>query len=470
MMPDNSKAPIDSESPARRTTGGAYPWYVVGVLMFAYIVAIVDRQILSLLVEPIKRDLGVTDTQIGLLAGFAFVVFYSILGVPIARLADRKNRKAIISIGIVIWSLMTAACGLTKTYAQLFIMRVGVGVGEATLSPAAYSIMADYFPPRKLARAIGVYAMGLYAGSGIALLAGSAVVAMLSGQGMIDFPVIGEMHRWQLTFIVVAIPGFLVLALMASVREPPRRQFAFDGSHKNIEAEPVPFREIRQFFRENRRLIIAHFGGFLMIGTVISAFLIWVPEFLRRTYGYTIAEAGAIYGIALLLFGTAGPYFGGWFAEWLANRGYRDAEMRAAAICGAIMIPIAIVAPLAPERISGLVMLALLSFILAAPQGLPPTIIQLIAPNKMRAQFTAFFMLVAVLAGFSLGPAFTAMITDYVFGYDEALPYSLAIVSAGLTPIGVALLVYGLKPYRERLAIGQEAVQFRHTNSVPGDQ
>ena len=457
MKPDNDTMPGDSQTPEKPTAGGAYAWYVVAVLMVAYIVAIVDRQILSLLVEPIKRDLGVSDTQVGLLAGFAFAVFYSILGVPIARLADRKNRKAIIAIGIVIWTLMTAACGLAKSYAQLFAMRVGVGVGEATLSPAAYSIMADYFPPRRLARAISVYAMGLYAGSGIALLAGSAVVAMLSGPGMLDLPVVGEIHRWQTTFIVVALPGFIVLALTMTVREPPRRQFAYDGSHRTVAAKAVALREIREFFRRNRRLIVAHFGGFLMIGTVISAFLIWVPELLRRTYDYTIAEAGAIYGLSLLLFGTAGPYFGGWFAEWLANRGYRDAEMRAAAICGAIMIPISVLAPLAPGRVSVLVMLALLSFILASAQGLPPAIMQLIAPNRMRAQFTALFMLVAVLAGFSLGPACTAIITDYVFGYEEALPYSLAIVGAGLTPIGVAFLVYGLKPYRERLAEAQES-------------
>ncbi len=465
--PDSSADTATTQTPP---AGGAYAWYVVGVLMFAYIVAIVDRQILSLLVEPIKRDLGVTDTQIGLLAGFAFVLFYSILGVPIARLADRKNRKAIIAIGVVIWSVMTAACGLAKSYAQLFAMRIGVGVGEATLSPAAYSIMADYFPPRKLARAIGVYAMGLYAGSGLALLAGSAVVAMLSGPGAIDVPFIGELRRWQLTFIAVAIPGFVVLALMMTVREPPRRQFAHDGSHREIEKQPdpVPFSEIRIFFRQNRRLIVAHFGGFLMIGTVISAFLIWVPEFLRRTYDYTIAEAGAIYGFSLLLFGTAGPYFGGWFAEWLANRGFRDAEMRAAAICGAITIPISIVAPLAPGRTSGLVMLALLSFILASAQGLPPTIMQLIAPNRMRAQLTALFMLVAVLAGFTLGPACTALITDYVFGYEEALPYSLAIVSAALTPIGVALLAYGLKPYRERLAQIQDAMQSQPARQESG--
>ena len=153
---------------------------MVAVLLLAYTVAFIDRSILSLLVQPIRRDLGISDTQIGLLAGFAFAIFYSVLGVPIARLADHHNRCAIISIGVAVWSIMTAACGLSKTYWQLFLTRVGVGVGEATLSPAAYSMIADYFEPKKLAKAIGVYCMGLYAGAGLAMLAGSAVVAAVS--------------------------------------------------------------------------------------------------------------------------------------------------------------------------------------------------------------------------------------------------------------------------------------------------
>ncbi len=455
---DAEQTQTDSKEDGRHAGGGAYAWYVVAVLMFAYIVAILDRQILSLLVQPIKRDLGVSDTQFGLLAGFAFVVFYSILGVPIARLADRMNRKWIISIGVVIWSFMTAGCGLTKSYLQLFIMRVGVGVGEATLSPAAYSIMADYFPPNKLARAIGVYAMGLYAGAGIALLAGSAVVALVSGPGLIELPVVGAVRRWQLAFFVVALPGLLVLALMMTVREPSRRDFDADGVHRTSDTTPVSLAEMRQFLSHNVRVIAAHFVGFLALGTVISAYLIWIPELFRRTYDYSIAEAGVIYGLCLLVFGTAGPYFGGWFSEWLSRRGYRDAEMRAAALLGSIMIPLSVLAPLAPGRPSAIVLLALVSFILSSPQGLAPTILQLVAPNRMRAQFTAIFMLIAVLTGFTVGPALTALITDFVFGDEKALRYSLSIVSAALTPVGVAFLFYGLKPYRERRMQSSEQI------------
>ena len=429
-----------------------YAWYVVAVLMLAYMVAFVDRQILSLLVEPIKRDLDVTDTQIGWLAGFAFAVFYSILGVPIARLADRTNRCALISIGVVLWSIMTAACGLTKTYWQLFLMRVGVGVGEATLSPAAYSLISDYFPPNKIAKAVGVYAMGLYMGAGVALLTGSAVVGLVSDAGNVTLPLVGEVRAWQLTFFIVALPGMLVLALMATVREPVRREFLPDGSSVATAVQRVPLSEIAAFFRYNSRIMIAHFGGFLALGTVISAYLIWVPEFLRRSHGFSIAEAGFIYGLALLVLGGAAPYAGGWFAEWLGRRGHRDAEMRAAFIGGLAMIPLTILAPLVPGKVAAVVMLGLVTFALAFPQGLAPTILAVVAPNRMRAQVTALFILLGVLAGFSLGPAFVAIVTDSVFRDDADLRYSLAIVSAVLTPVGVAFLYYGLKPFRERKA------------------
>lgn len=440
-----NKEQADSEL----TSGGSYAWYVVSVLMFAYLVAFVDRQILSLLVQPIKRDMGVTDTQISLLAGFAFVIFYTILGVPIARLADRTNRKYLICIGVFLWSVMTAVCGLTKSYWQLFLARVGVGIGEATLSPAAYSMMADYFPPNKLARAIGVYAMGLYIGAGVAMLTGSAVVSMVLEAGAVEYPIVGTLYPWQLTFFVVALPGLLVLALMATVKEPPRRETAQAGQ-KLTASGSVPIAEIRRFLQSNRRMVLAHLMGFLSLGTVVSAYLVWVPEFLRRTHDFSVPQAGIIYGLCLLFFGAAGPYAGGWFAEWLSRKGYRDAEMRASMLLGCAMIPCVVLAPLAPDRVSAIVMLAAATFFLSAPQGLAPTIIQLMAPNRMRAQVTSLFMLIAVLAGFSLGPYFVAWFTDAVFGDEAAIRYSLAIVSGILTPIGVLCLWYGMKPFAER--------------------
>ncbi len=438
----------DSSTQPKQGQGGTYSWYVVAVLMFAYMVAFVDRQILSLLVYPIKRDLGVSDTEIGLLAGFAFAIFYSVLGVPIARLADRTNRKRLISVGVILWSLMTAACGLTKTFWQLFLARVGVGVGEATLSPAAYSIMADYFPPNKLASALSVYAMGLYIGAGLALLLGSAVIALVSGAEPVNIPLIGQVFPWQLTFFIVALPGLIVLALLATVKEPPRRQTV--SGYPNNKNKNASLKEVAQFLNANQRLFLSHLFGFLAIGTVISAYLIWTPEFLRRTHGFTVPEAGATYGLCLLIFGSAGPYFGGWLATYLNSRGFKDAEMRAAMLLSIAMIPMVIITPLVNERISVVLMLAIVTFLLSAPQGLAPTIIQLMTPNHMRAQTTALFMLFAVLVGFSAGPYLVAFLTENIFHAETSINHSLSIVSGILTPLGAACIFYGLKPFAVR--------------------
>ncbi len=430
----------------------AYAWYVVGVLTLAFTISFIDRQILSLLVQPIKQDLGVSDTQIGLLAGFAFAIFYSVLGVPIARLADNSSRRGLISIGVLLWSIMTAACGLARSYGTLFLMRIGVGVGEATLSPAAYSMIADYFPPNKLGRAIGVYAMGLYIGAGLAMVVGSAVVGLISEAGPLDLPLVGTLRPWQLTFVAVALPGLPLLLLMATVREPQRREYQADGSHRQSSREKVQLSDIVAFFGQNRRLITAHFAGFLILGTVISAFLIWTPEFLRRTHGFSISEAGTIYGVILLTFGCIGPYAGGRLAEFLANRGYEDAEMRASLFGALLMIPLCILMPLVSNRYVAIGLLGLLTFALSLPQGLVPTILQLIAPNRMRAQITAIFIFLSVLAGYTLGPTLVAMCTDYVFGYEEAIAYSLAIVGGGLAPLGAWVISLGMKPFRQRMS------------------
>ena len=445
--------------PSPRQRGDLYPWYVVVVLTFAFTVAFIDRQILSLLVQPIRRDLGISDTQISLLAGFAFAVFYSILGVPIARLADRRSRRAIISVGVFLWSLMTAACGLAKSFAGLFAARVGVGVGEATLSPAAYSMIADYFPPHKLARAIAVYAMGLYLGAGLAMIAGSVVVRVVSDAGPVTVPFIGTLFPWQLTFFAVALPGILVLAGMATVREPERHDHLVEppspvrseeATQPMAPVKAVPVAEVVAFFRRNLRFIAAHFAGFGLLGTVITAYMVWTPEFLRRSYGLDIADAGLIYGLILLVFGATGPYAGGWVATWLVAKGHRDGEMRTAVIGGLVMTPLAVLTPLAPGPLAAIALLAATSFALSFPQAFPPTLLQLMAPNRLRAQVTAIFMLVSVLTAYTIGPALVAILNDYVFRDDAALRYSLALVSAVLTPAGAACLMLGMKPFRER--------------------
>jgi MFS family permease len=411
--------------------------------MFAYMVAFIDRQILSLLIQPIKEDLGVTDTQIGLLAGLAFAIFYSFIGIPIAKLADTKNRVSIISVGVALWTLMTAICGLTKTYFYLFLARIGVGVGEAALSPAAYSMIADYFPKEKLGRAIGIYVIGLYLGAGIAMLVGSAVISLVSSLPPIDLPYYGNIKPWQLTFLLVSIPGILVLLLLLSIKEPQRQNYLNSDMPKESS-----FREVVIYLWGLRKIFINLNIGICINGAVIAGFMVWIPEWLRRTYEINIVDAGLIYGFALLIFGSIGPFIGGWVSDYLAKKNYKDAPMRTVLYAAFLTIPFASLMPLSPNLFTAVILLCIVTFLFSVPQGLPPVIMQLIAPNSMRAQTTAIFMLFSNLFSYAFGAAIIAVITDF-FGYESALQYSMSIVSIILIPIGSYFVYLTLKPMRE---------------------
>jgi len=427
-----------------------YSWYVVAVLLVAFTVSLIDRHILALLVEPIRRDLSLSDTQFSLLVGIAFALFYTIVGIPIARLADRKNRRMIIIIGIAVWSAMTALCGVAKNFWHLFFARMGLGVGEAALSPTAYSMISDYFPREKLGRAISVYAMGVYLGAGLAMVAGSSVVRAISGVPPLELPVIGTTYAWQLSFFAVAIPSFLLIPLMLTIREPVRRGLVLGGGRAPTEG--VPVKDVLGFMRTNGSTLVAVVAGFGFTGVASVGYMAWTPEMFRRTYGWSVADAGLIYGVFLIVFGSLGVYAGGLLADWLTKRGYKDAVMRAAAISIVVKIPFAIATPLMPTAGLCVFMLALLVFTFALTQGLSPTIIQLIAPNQMRAQVTASYFFFANIFAIGLGPSLYALMTDYGFGYDESLRYSLAIVSGFFLCVSYGLLVYGLRHYSASLA------------------
>ena len=259
--------------------------------MLAQVVSFIDRQVITLLVQPIRADLAISDTEMSLLMGFAFVIFYVTMGVPIARLSDRYSRRTIIATGIFLWSLATAACGLARNFWQLFLARIGVGVGEATLTPAAYSMIADYFPKETLGRAIGLYAVGVYLGAGLALVLGGAAIRAISASGPLDLPVVGTLAPWQLTFMVVAIPGLLiVLLMMFTVREPVRRNLA------ETREKSIPVREVAEFMWLNRGTFGSIFWGYATGGMAFYGFIFWVPEFIRRSHGWDISDAGIVFG------------------------------------------------------------------------------------------------------------------------------------------------------------------------------
>ncbi len=415
----------------------AYAWYVVAILTLAYTVSFIDRQILNLLVQPIRADLEISDTQISLLQGFAFAIFYSIMGVPIARLADRGNRRNVIAAGIFLWCLMTAACGLARNFLQLFLARVGVGVGEAALSPPAYSIIADYFPPDRLARATGTYALGVYSGAGIAMLAGGAVIDLVSGMGPVDLPLVGSVRPWQLTFFAVGLPGLAVGALMYTVREPVRRDAGRAAGKSDVSLS-----EVRDFMLGERRFFASLFVGLSFLGIVMIAFLSWSPTYFIRLHEWTGAEVGYRYGLVLLLFGTSGSAGAGWFADWLQQRGHRNAAIRTAIGVSLIALPFSIAMPLVASDSVSLALLVPVTFLLSSPVGLSAAAVQLVTPNRMRAQVTAVYFLVVAFVGSGFGPMAVALCTDYVFGDDMAVGKSLALVAGVLIPLGVASLVF----------------------------
>ena len=422
-----------------------YAWYVIGVLMVAYTFSFIDRQILSLLVGPVRSDLNISDTQFSLLHGLAFGLFYTLMGLPLGRLADRGNRRVIMAVGVAVWSLMTAVCGLARNFWQLFAARIGVGIGEAALSPAAYSLIADYFPPHKLGRALGTYSMGVYLGAGLAYVIGGLVIELVAAVPDVTLPLIGSVRSWQLTFFIVGLPGILVALLVLTIREPVRRGLLLRGG---APAPHVSVAELFGFLWRQRRIFGAHFLGFSFLALLFNAVTAWTPAFFIRKFGYTAPEIGISFGVIVLVFGSAGIICGGWFGDYLSARGYRDAPMRAAAIGALALAPFAAVATLMPDPRLSLVVFCPLLFFSSFPFGLAAAAMQLVTPNQMRGQVSAMYLFAVNLLGIAWGPTIAALLTDYVFKNDLAVGYSIAIVAGLAAPLAALILFSACKPFR----------------------
>ncbi len=430
----------------------AYPpaaqgWYVVGILTVAYVFSFLDRQILALLVQPIKRDLVLSDTQMSLLMGLAFAIFYTVLGIPIGRLADRHSRRAIIAAGITIWCLMTAACGLARTYTQLFLARIGVGVGEATLTPAALSLISDYFPRDKRGRAISFYTMGISVGAGIAMVVGGQIIHYVSSAPPVSLPVIGTLYAWQTVFLVVGLPGLVIAALMITVREPARRGLVRIKRDDGTLSEDVPLKTVIEYLWARRKTYGSHFLGMSVVTILGYAYFSWIPTMFVRTWDYTIEDISRNYGIIMLICGPLGVNGGGWLADRLYGKGYKDGHMRAVLIGCAALIPFSVLVPLMPTPALALAALVPASIGGGIVSATGAAALMMIAPNQLRGQASALYYFVINLLGLTVGPTAVALVTDFVFGTDSALRYSIAIVSAVAGAGAVAVLFYCLAHY-----------------------
>jgi MFS family permease len=427
-----------------------YSWYVVAVLCVAYTLSFVDRMVLALLVEPIKRDLGISDTQIGLLHGFAFAIFYTTLGVPIARLADRADRRKLIAAGVAFWSLMCALCGLARSFGQLFLARVGVGVGEAALSPAAFSMLADAFPPDRLGRALGVYSSAIYAGAGVALLVGGGVAAAAASTTAVQVPLLGDVRPWQLTFLVLGAPGLLVAAWILSLREPTRRGVATN-------ARPVPLRAVFAWIARHGRAYGAHFAGFALLSLVFNASTAWLPSVFVRVHGWTASEGAHWIGLALIVFGTTGIVAGGIVADAWRRRGRPDGSLRVGLTSAIGVLPFAAAVPVVRSPELAVALLAPMMFFSAFAFGAAAAGLQWLTPAPMRAQVSATFLFVNNLVGIGGGPVAVALLTDRVFGTPAAVGTSLAIVGGSAALLAALVLAAGIRAFDDGVRSVQAA-------------
>lgn len=420
-------------------------YYALAVLLLAYILSFIDRNVMAVLIGPIREHFDITDFQYSLLHGFAFSMFYILLGLPIARLADRHNRKWIITIGVFLWSVMTCLCGAARSVTALFLARIGVGVGEAALSPPAFSLLADLFPGEKLARALAIYTLGVTLGGGLAYIIGSAVYQFFADAGDVQLPLVGATSAWQMTFFAVGAPGFLVVLLLGLMKEPTRR------GHPAGEAPDTSLRQVWEHLKAHRRAYAGIMGSMSMLAILGLGTMAWYPEFLIRTFGMDRAVAGGQFGLIFIIAGSLGALAGGWSVEPLAARGYRDAPLRIILAVALLWVIPAALAPLAPVEWLAVLAAGPIIFFLNSYYAVGVTGLQLITPNHMRAQVSALLLFLTNLFGLALGPSAVALLTDFLFGDDLALRYSLVILPLLVCPLAALLAWQGLKPYRNAL-------------------
>lgn len=418
-------------------------WCSVAILMLFMLFSIMDRQIIALMVDPIKRDLGLSDTQLGLLQGLAFALLYAVAGLPLGWAVDRFPRRIILYFGITIWSLSSAFCGLAQNFWQMFAGRTFVGVGEAALGPAAVSLISDLFPREKVATPLGVYSAGYYIGGGVALAIGGWIIGLFAGSEAISVPLIGNIASWQAVFLTAGLPGIGVAFLAFLIRDPR----AVD----HLRTTTLSARDhggFGAFLRLRRNLICLTFAGFSLATLMNYAVSSWTPAYFMRVFGWSAADIGWRYGLVVGVSGATGAFVGGMIMDRVFRRGRRDAYLLISAVGAIASTPFLVGAYFVASPVLAMLLLCIglsLAGVIAA--GSYATW-QRIAPPAFRGRVTALFILLASLSGSGLGPLLVGFITDYVMQNEALVGHSVALVVALCMPLMAAMFLAGRKDMR----------------------
>lgn len=438
----------DRERPETPAENSGYPppaqaWYTVGVLAVITTFALLDQNILGLLIQQIKTDFDLTDSEAGLLLGPTQAIFYALVAVPFSRYIDRWTRKWIIAGGLIIWSLATAASGLAANFTQLFVARVVVGAGESVNGPTAYSMVADSFPRERLPRAVATLQLGSVAGSGLSRLLGGLIIGIIAFVGTPHLPFVGELHAWQVVLLCVGLPGLVVSLLTLTLKEPPRH-------NRQLETNKAGFGATIKYLWLHFAVFGPMFIG-LTLGSLDTGSQAWGAAFFQRTYGWSPARYGIVTGLVSIPCMLTGLYLGAKWAEWFQKRGDPAGAYRVILYTRLFAIPFAILQPLMPTPELAMTFSAVAFVSLGMTGPMLNASMLAISPNEIRGQIMTLYLFIYTVVGVGMGPYVTGLTTDHIFTSPSDLRWSIMLLHVVFLPLSLGVTWLGLKAFRKEV-------------------
>jgi MFS family permease len=425
--------------PSEAVNQTAYPslWrasYAVFVLMLVTFTALLDRYLPAIALGPMKSDLGLTDTSISIVQGVAFSLFYCVAGVPLGRAVDTYNRRNLVVMAVIVWTVLTLWSGLAGSFAELFFARAGIGIAEAILAPATYSIIADSFPPHKRGRAIGIYFSSLIVGSSCSFIIGGRLLAFLA-ETPIDFPIVGILSPWRGTFVLLALLGIPAAIAALTMREPERREVQQHSDKNGLIA----------FLREKGGSMALLYGTFGLFAFVSVIAVSWAPTLYNRNFGVSLAQSAVMVGLAILIGGVVGALISGWFSDRFVRRP-GPGRFKVQMLSAWLSVPLLTLWPLMPSTSLSYPLLILSTTTITFGMSSIAATLQDVAPNQLRGQLIAINYIVMMLTS-GLTPTAVAVVTDSIFGNDTALPWSMALVGGIFCAISYMMALMTARRY-----------------------
>jgi MFS family permease len=420
---------------------------MLAILFGLYVMSLVDRYVIIMLVPSIKHSLSISDSEMGMVLGPAFSIIYALFGIPLGWAADRLPRRWVIFMGTILFACATVASAKAGSFVGLFIARACVAIGEASLSPAAYSLMADRFPRTLLTTAGAIFNAASYVGKAAAYTIGGVALGLLGGKHLI-LPLLGAFQSWQFVFLMTGVPSILIALLVFTFRDPPR--LIFGGSDSKTDDSAVSYLLV------NWRVMFPMLAGLAFAGICSSALSAWVPTYLTRHYGMSPAHFGPILGVINVVTASTLVIKGG-IVDWLYARGVKDIHIRFYTWILAASLPVAFGMFFVKSAMTFIIMYGAVDVIALTLIVYLAATIQLIVPARLKGRIISVFYLILSLLGIGVGPLIVGLLTDHVFRDELKVGWSLAAVVFTMLPLALVSFRWSLKPIREAMALVEEA-------------